>query len=410
MQPGWVCRMEATSVPEVGSDAGSEAGPTPGPQPGPEPTAEPCPGPEPNSEPSPATTAKRRPASGRDLDIVRLLADGAWHSGEVIAARLDISPAAVWEAVRQAADRLRLDLESLRGRGYRLREPLELLDARSIRDALPPEAQARISGISVLDDVDSTNSWLMQRASAGAPSGSVCLAERQSAGRGRRRRVWVSPFGANIYLSMLWRFPLAPAQLCGLSLAAGVAVLRALASAGAGSVDQDGVCQNGIGEDGLGPAGIGLKWPNDLHWRRRKLAGLLLEVAGASKGPSHVVVGVGVNLRLDPAHAADIDQPWTDLTAVLGAGGYRRNAVAAGLISELCAALERYAVDGLAPFLPDWQRLDAYLGEPVDLLVGERRITGLHAGIDADGALLLDIGGKLQAFHGGEVSLRVQSD
>jgi len=288
---------------------------------------------------------------------------------------------------------LGLRVESLRGRGYRLHESLELLDAGSIRGALPRAVQPWIERIDLLDEVDSTNTWLMQRAREGMPSGSVCLAERQNAGRGRHGRSWVSPFGANIYLSMLWRSPLAPAQLGGLSLAAGVAVARALAAAGAGPMGRDG---------------IGLKWPNDLHWRRRKLAGLLLEVAGESQGPSLVVLGVGLNLRLDPRCATEIDQPWTDLASVLGADGYRRNAVAAGLIAELASALEHYAAHGLAPFLPAWQRLDAYLGEPVELLLGERRIAGVHAGIDADGALLLDMGGELRAFHGGEVSLRLR--
>ena len=324
----------------------------------------------------------------RHLEIVRLLADGDLHSGEQLAAHLGISRAAAWKAVRKTAEVLDLDLESVRGRGYRLRSPLELLDDAAIRRALPAPVQAQIGHIEVLPVVDSTNSWLMQRARDGAPGGIVCLAERQSEGRGRRGRAWVSPFGANVYLSLLWRYPLAPAQLGGLSLAAGVAVARALAA--------------------VGLFDVGLKWPNDLHWQRRKLAGLLLEVAGESQGPSHVVVGVGLNLTLDPARAAAIDQPWTDLTAALGAGGYCRNAVVASLIVELCAALQRYGTDGLAPFLADWQRLDAYLGEVVDLVVGDRRISGVHAGIDASGALLLEVDGRLQSFHGGEVSLRPQ--
>ena len=164
----------------------------------------------------------------RNLEIVRLLADGELHSGEAIAARLGISRAAVWKAVRKAADVLDLNLDSVRGHGYRLRTPLELLDADAIHADLPAPTRSRISAIDVLAVVDSTNSWLMQRARDGAPSGSVCLAEQQTAGRGRLGRAWLSPFGANVYLSLLWRYPLAPAQLGGLSLAAGVAVARAL--------------------------------------------------------------------------------------------------------------------------------------------------------------------------------------
>ncbi|MGB5835215.1 MAG: bifunctional biotin--[acetyl-CoA-carboxylase] ligase/biotin operon repressor BirA [Thiohalocapsa sp.] len=322
----------------------------------------------------------------RHLEIVRLLADGNVHSGEAIAARLGISRAAVWKAVRKAADTLGIDVDSLRGRGYRLRQPLELLDTGAIKHKLPESILRQISRIDLLDAVDSTNSWLMRGAGHGALTGSVCLAERQSAGRGRRGRAWVSPFGANIYLSILWRYPLAPAELGGLSLAAGVAVARALETAGARD--------------------IGLKWPNDLHWHRRKLAGLLLEVGGESHGPSHVVVGVGVNLWLDPLLAVAINQPWTDLNTVLGGKAYRRNDLVALLIAELCSALEGYGANGLEPFLSDWQRLDAYLGEPVQLLVGERHIDGVYAGIESSGALLLEVDGELRAFHGGEVSVR----
>jgi len=326
--------------------------------------------------------------SERDLEIIRLLADGALHSGEDIAGRLGISRAAVCKAVRKAADALDLDVEAQRGRGYRLRQPLELLDADRIVAALPAPARELIRAVLVLEDVGSTNDWLSRRAAAGEPGGVVCLAERQHAGRGRHGRGWVSPFGSNLYLSMLWRYPLAPAQLGGLSLAAGVAVARALRGAGAD--------------------GIGLKWPNDLHWRRRKIGGLLLEVAGESQGPSRVVAGVGINLRLDPARAQAIDQPWTDLATVLGAEPPqpRRNAIAAAVIAELALVQRRFASDGLAPFLAAWRELDAYLGEPVSVVLGEQRIDGIHAGVDADGALMLETDAGLRVFQGGEVSLR----
>lgn len=323
----------------------------------------------------------------RHLQIVRLLADGELCSGEAIAERLCISRAAVWKAVRKASETLQLEIDSVRGRGYRLRTPLELLETDAIRAALPGPRLGQLAEIRLFDLIDSTNTWLIQQARAGAASGSVCLAEQQSAGRGRRGRAWVSPFGGNIYLSLLWRFGLAPGQLGGLSLGAGVAVARALESTGA--------------------AGIGLKWPNDLHWQRRKLAGLLLEVAGESQGPSWVVIGVGVNLRLDPARAAGIDQPWVDLTTVLAGAVFSRNTVVAALIAELTAMLSDYGERGLAPLIDDWLARDAYRGEPVELMTGERRIAGVYAGIDRNGSLLLDIDGALHAFQAGEVSLRM---
>jgi BirA family biotin operon repressor/biotin-[acetyl-CoA-carboxylase] ligase len=332
-----------------------------------------------------AETAQRR-----RREILCLLADGELHSGAELASRLGVSRAAVWKALRRAADELTLEIDCLRGRGYRLRRPLELLDASRIRAGLSAPSQAQLADIEVLDAVDSTNAQLMRAAGQGAPAGRVCFAERQLAGRGRAGRGWVSPFGSNIYLSILWRYPLAPAELGGLSLACGVTVACTLRD-------------NGVGE-------IGLKWPNDLHWRRRKLGGLLLEVAGESQGPSHVVVGVGVNLRLSEAEAADIDQPWADLATVLGGAMPGRNALAAALVDGLLQALAHFSTAGLAPFLDDWHRLDAYVGEPVALIMGERRITGVCAGVAADGGLMLDTAEGRRTFHAGEVSLRPATD
>jgi len=322
----------------------------------------------------------------RHLQIVRLLADGKRRSGEDVAAELGISRAAVWKAVQKAASRLGLVIEAERGRGYRLRRPLELLDAAAIAERIERPVRRRLAPIQVLDEVDSTNSLLLRQAREGAPSGQVCLAERQSAGRGRQGRHWVSPFGGNLYLSLLWRYALPPAALGGLSLAAGVAVVKALTAAGA----QD----------------IGLKWPNDIHWRRRKLGGLLLEVAGEAEGPSQVVVGVGINLHLEPEQAAPIEQPWVDLSEIIGAASVRRNALAAALIHQLTVTLERYAQEGLGAFIDDWRLYDAYRGEPVELVQGARRITGINAGIDDDGGLLLQRDGQLTRFSAGELSLR----
>jgi BirA family biotin operon repressor/biotin-[acetyl-CoA-carboxylase] ligase len=320
------------------------------------------------------------------LEIVRLLADGGLHSGETIARRLGISRAALWKALRKADEALGLGIESVRGQGYRLPRPLELLDAGAISAALDAQAREHLTGLEVLADVDSTSSHVLRRAGEGAASGLVCLAERQRAGRGRRGRTWVSPFGCNLYLSILWRYPLAPADLGGLSLAAGTAVGEALMAAGA--------------------EGIVLKWPNDVHWRRRKIAGLLLEVSGEAQGPSQVVVGVGVNLDLDAAQAAAIDQPWADMREALGGRHAGRNRTAAALVQRLTLALAGYDPARMAGILDDWRRLDGYRGEPVELIAGERRIAGVYVGIDPQGALLLKSDGATRAFMAGEVSLR----
>jgi BirA family biotin operon repressor/biotin-[acetyl-CoA-carboxylase] ligase len=320
------------------------------------------------------------------LKIVRLLADGRLHSGEALAEALGISRAAVWKAVRKAGEVLGLEVRSIRGRGYCLDAPLELLDPARILAELDHETQRHIPRLEIHDDIDSTNRQLMREGQAGARNGTLCLAERQRAGRGRHGRTWVSPYGANLYLSLLWRYPFGPAELGGLSLAAGAAVAGVL--------------------EGEGVAGLALKWPNDILWQRRKLGGLLLEVAAEAHGPSLVVVGLGLNTHLSRSQAAVIDQPWIDLETVLGPGRCGRNRLAARMAAGLIAALERYGREGLAPFMADWDRYDLYRGERVDLHLGDRVTSGMHAGITEHGALRLLVDGAIRTFQAGEVSLR----
>lgn len=201
----------------------------------------------------------------RTLELLRLLADGRLHSGAVLAERLDMTRAAVCKAVRRLSDQLGLEITSGRGRGYRLITPIELLDAQRIGETLAATGRAPPVRLEIHQRIDSTNRHLMREAAHGAPSGTVCLAERQTAGQGRHGRCWVSPFGANLYLSILWRYPCGPAGLSGLSLAAGAVVADALRQ--------------------LGVQGLVLKWPNDLLWGGRKLGGILLEVSGEAQGP-----------------------------------------------------------------------------------------------------------------------------
>jgi BirA family transcriptional regulator, biotin operon repressor / biotin---[acetyl-CoA-carboxylase] ligase len=319
-------------------------------------------------------------------EVIRQLADGELHSGGALAERLGISRAAVWKAVHKAGEVLGLDVRSVRGRGYCLAEPLELLDPKRILAEMAPEARNRIERLEVYDDIDSTNSHLMREAAKGAPSGSLCLAERQTSGRGRHGRTWVSPFGTNVYLSLLWRYPFGPGELGGLSLAAGSAVAAVL--------EAEGVAE------------VALKWPNDILWQRRKLAGLLLEVVGEAQGPSLVVVGLGLNTRLRAARAIGIEQPWVDLESVPGLAGSGRNRLAARLAAGLIGTMLRYGEDGFGPFLPEWERFDLYRGELVELRMGTRAMVGVHAGIDSRGALRLDAGGIVETYQAGEVSLR----
>jgi BirA family biotin operon repressor/biotin-[acetyl-CoA-carboxylase] ligase len=319
--------------------------------------------------------------------LLRLLADGRFHSGEELGRALGLSRASVWNLTREF-DGLGVEVFALPGKGYRLADPFVPLDEAAIRQGLSPSALALLPRVEVLASVDSTSHVLARAAVEGLPSGSVCLAEHQSGGRGRRGRAWVSPYGANLYLSLLWRFELAPAALGPLSVAVGVLLAEALADVGA--------------------EGLGLKWPNDLLWDGRKLAGVLIEVSGEATGPAHAIIGIGVNASMSALAAAAIDQPWVDLRTVLGRP-VDRNVLASRVLSRLAPGLERFAREGLAPFRRAWDRLDLAIGRRITLTAGEHVVEGECRGLDPDGALLVTTGGQTRRYLSGEVSVRVRA-
>ncbi len=319
------------------------------------------------------------------LKLLEILADGRFRSGEALGAYLGVSRAAVWKQLH-ALRRLGVDIQAVRGRGYRVAYPIELLDANALRSRMSASALAAIPCLDIFTELDSTNTYLKRRAQEGAPGGAVCLAERQRAGRGRLGRVWVSPFACNLYLSLLWRFADGPAALAGLSLVAGVALVQAL--------------KNFL------PQGLGLKWPNDVQWQGHKLAGVLIEMAGESAGPSHAVIGIGINVRMPESAAQDIGQPWTDLAHCLGEVP-SRNSLAAAVLDALIESLRGFESGGLAPFLEAWREHDVMAGKSVQLHLPNGVIAGEAQGIDADGALVLRVGDELRRFAAGEISLRM---
>jgi BirA family biotin operon repressor/biotin-[acetyl-CoA-carboxylase] ligase len=321
--------------------------------------------------------------TAHDSSVLRMLADGEFHSGEVIARALGVSRATVSNAVR-ALTAAGLDVYSVKARGYRLARPLSLLDAGAIRQHAGPAAPR--FGVEVLAVSDSTNTLLLERASAGAPEGTVLIAEWQRRGRGRMNRAWHAVWGGAITFSLLWRFRNGASALAGLSLAVGVALTRALSK--------------------LGAPGVQLKWPNDVLWRGRKLAGVLIEMQGDALGPSTVVIGIGVNVRLPEALRDRIDQPAADLETACGATVDRN--IAVGLIlAELASVLDTFATAGFAPFRNEWVGKHAFEGKRVNVrLPGGRGHAGVVRGVSDDGALLLDSGGATRRLHSAELSVR----
>lgn len=318
-------------------------------------------------------------------NILKLLADGEFHSGERLGSLLGISRAAVWKHIQKLED-LGVSLLSLKGRGYCIEGGLDLLDKDTILSNL--QTQLPLS-LQVFPQLDSTNSFLMRQSD---PAMQVCFAEFQSSGRGRRGRAWVSPLAQNIYCSVGWGVEGGVAVLEGLSLAIGVAITRTLKKSSLNKAT--------------------LKWPNDILYQGKKLAGVLIEITGDPAGYCQVVVGVGLNVAMQGDQVGKIDQPWVALNSILSEQSLPivgRNCIAASLVDELVNVLQDYHQTGFAKYQLEWMEQAAHLGCQVELRNGLQITKGIFSGVTKTGALCLETGEGKRIFHGGEVSLRSMS-
>lgn len=310
------------------------------------------------------------------LTLISILADGEFHSGEQLGEQLGMSRAAINKHIQTLRD-WGVDVFTVPGKGYSLPEPIHLLDEKKISQ------QIEHGRVTVLPVIDSTNQYLLDRLDELA-SGDACVAEYQQAGRGRRGRKWFSPFGANLYLSMYWRLEQGPAAAIGLSLVIGIVIAEVLQQ--------------------LGAEQVRVKWPNDIYLQDRKLSGILVELTGKTGDAAQIVSGAGINLVMRRVESDVVNQGWISLQE---AGGViDRNLLAARLIKELRLGLELFEQEGLAPYLPRWEKLDNFIHRPVKLIIGDKEIYGISRGIDAQGALLLEQDGVIKAWVGGEISLR----
>ena len=326
------------------------------------------------------------------FSLLRQLSDGQFHSGEDLAAKVGLTRARVSQVLKDAGT-AGLALEKIKGRGYRLLEAPEFLDAKKVRahlaDTLAANGATLPATVEVVDQIESTSSELMRRAQRRDVHGVALAAEWQSAGRGRRGRAWTAIAGGSLTFSLGWKFEQGAGFLAGLSLAVGVAVVRAL--------------------EAQGFKDVALKWPNDLIHRHLKIGGILIELNGDALGPTTTVIGVGLNVRIPPAARKDIPVPVTDLATIAGrrAPPVDRNRLLAALLAELGAVLDLYAREGFAPFAAEWQHRHAYQGKPVRLLLPDgATVTGKVAGVDASGALVLADGPRRARFLSGEITLR----
>lgn len=333
--------------------------------------------------------------------LINALAKGQFISGQEIGTQLNISRTAISKHIK-ALTEMGLDIYSVSGKGYKLANPLVLLDKNEIIAHVTklktqnntienltltshPTSLAEPTCVEVHSVIDSTNNYLLRRLPNQVQQGQVCLAEYQSAGRGRRGRQWISPFGSHIYLSLYWYLEQGMSAAMGLSLLSALAVSDAIKA--------------------LLNIQVQLKWPNDVYLDGVKLAGILIDLEGQALEPSHSVIGIGLNLKMPEASGQEIDQLWTDLQSHTQKE-IDRNMLSAHLIVSLHKRLVQHQKQGLNAMIDEWHQHDLYLNKKVKLITGERVTPGICRGINNQGALLLEVDGQLKPIYGGEVSLR----
>lgn len=327
--------------------------------------------------------------SGSAERLLHLLADGALHSGERLARELGVTRAAVWKLVAELRER-GVAVASHDRRGYQLEHAVELLEVGALQAAagglLPASTE-------VFFELGSTNDYLHAAAAPDPAAPRLVFAELQTAGRGRRGRDWIAPFGSGLTFSIGWTFAEMRADLSALGLALGVCVVRALRLLDAPEVQ--------------------LKWPNDIVHRHAKLGGLLLQMRAEAGGPAYVIAGLGLNLRLPPAARAGIGGPQatpiTDLADSCSGPLRPRSEIAACVAGHMLDGLATFAQAGFGPFERDWAAFDSLRDAPVTVLRPDGEFAGVARGVEPEGALRVETPAGLERVHAGDVSLRPAS-
>jgi len=316
--------------------------------------------------------------------ILLQLSDGTSHTGTVLAGQLSITRAAIWKHVK-ALQAEGVQIESNAANGYQIPGGLQLLDTAEIQSELA-DGVAGVVNLQLLEKTASTNDWLLNQLQDGLKPATVCLTERQTAGRGTKGRRWLSPYGSNLYVSLYWNFSCGPVELAGLSLSMAAVVSQALVDAGANDIK--------------------IKWPNDLYTSDGKLGGILIDMVAEVTGPSHVVIGVGLNAGMPEINHNLIDQAVADLNDTGLSGELNRNQLTALIINAMVEGCQTFAREGFAAFRETWQAQDMVVGQQVKITSGEKIVIGEACGVNDMGALELQTDSGRLAFSSGEVSLR----
>ena len=318
-------------------------------------------------------------ASNKLALLTAAMSDGEFHDGTALGKTMQMTRSAVWKMIKKL-ERYGIEINSVKGRGYALCEPVTLLDESEIKKNLTNKK----CQLSVLESVTSTNAHLKTMRH---PKGiSFCLAEQQTAGKGRMNRDWHSPFGKNIYLSCLYPFQKDMSELAGLSLVVSLAIVQAL--------KQFGLQQ-----------GLHVKWPNDIVCDNKKISGTLIEVQAESHGVCHAVIGIGLNVNMLIDEHRQISQTWTSMRRVLGKY-LDRNQVTATLMNTLLEYLQRFERVGFEEFISEWMSVDMMAGREITVKSIHASVVGVAAGVNAQGHLLLEMSdGEMRSFSSGDTTI-----
>ncbi|MGF1644614.1 MAG: biotin--[acetyl-CoA-carboxylase] ligase [Thiotrichales bacterium] len=312
--------------------------------------------------------------------ILVTLADGSAQPLADLARRHDVSVTeleAIIERLRHDGLTLAID-QSASVRWLNHATPLQ---TTRILPELNPAARAQLGRLAIFYSLDSTNLYLSR---ASTHLGDVCLAEMQTAGRGRRGRRWVSPPCANLYLSLVWKFDTNVSLDC-LSLGIGAVSAAALST--------------------LTGLEIGLKWPNDLYLNERKLGGILIDLSNQGN-QTRAIIGIGINIAMPPEQP-DIDQDWTQLAQFLTTSRYQRNEYVAELLNHLLPWLALFPSLNADSVRTLWATRDICRGRPVRVITADGEYFGAGAGVDESSRFRLLTGTHYRTFASGEVSLRL---
>ena len=328
--------------------------------------------------------------------LLNILSDGEFHSGQYLADTIGVSRTAVWKLIAKFQS-WQIDVYSVKGKGYKIPGGLDLIDKKRLTTLVSRKLK-HFPNIELQTTIDSTSSYISnqwRKNSKNAPvdsgsKGSVCIAEHQTEGRGRKGNKWVSPFGANLYFSLGIELPVGLSVLGGLSLAIGIGLTEYL--------------------NKITSQQVKLKWPNDLLCDNKKIAGILVEASGDSTDTSFINVGIGINWNMPIKFAEGISQPWINLKEILPAS-IDRTELMSNLLIELDKTIESFILEGFELFNKRWSENSAFIGKKIliksKLGLENNIIEGVEQGIDKNGAIRVLTEQGEKSFYSGEVSLRV---